>query len=342
MARQLTYTLTPTKLNEVLARLQEWPRNSFVREPTPLLQAPNLAHALGRKPSDVLLKMDAETSFGLGGNKARKLEFELASPRLEGTTCIITCGGPQSNHSRLTAAAAARLGLRCILVVNGDIPDPRTGNAYLHELFGAETHPVDTREDRDPAMAEVAAEVEANGGKAIVIPLGASTPLGALGYVRAAIEIVDQLHELPPTGTTWVFVSASSCGTYAGLALGFALLERADVRLVGVSPDVDIEEIRDLTESLCQGAAELLSTSVSVPPSLLIPTADYIGEGYGIPTEQSSEATSLLARSEGVLLDPVYTAKTAAAMLDWARTGRVPSGDRLILWHTGGYPSAFA
>ena len=147
---------------------------------------------------------------------------------------------------------------------------------------------------------------------------------------------------LPATGTTWVFVSASSCGTYAGLALGFALLERTDMRLVGVSPDVDTEEILDRTEKLCRGAAELLRTSISLPADLLLPTEDYVGPGYGIPTEASNEAMSLLARTEGVLLDPVYTAKTAAALLNWARTGRAPSGDLLVLWHTGGYPAAFA
>jgi 1-aminocyclopropane-1-carboxylate deaminase/D-cysteine desulfhydrase-like pyridoxal-dependent ACC family enzyme len=289
----------------------------------------------------VLLKMDAETSFGLGGNKARKLEFELAPDRLDGVTCVVTCGGPQSNHSRLTAAAAARLGLRCILVVNGEIPEPRTGNAYLHHLLGAEIHSVDTREERDPAMATVAAQVEAEGGKAIVISLGASTPLGALGYVRAAIEIDEQLKALPPAERTWVFVSASSCGTYAGLAVGFSLLGRSDVRLVGVSPDVDTEEIEQVTQDLCQGAAALLGTTDALPPDLLISTDEYIGDGYGIPTEGSTEATSLLARTEGVLLDPVYTAKTAAGMLDWARKNKVPQGDRLVLWHTGGYPSAF-
>lgn len=305
------------------------------------MQAPNLASVLGRAPSDVLLKMDAETSFGLGGNKARKLEFELAPDRLDGVTCVVTCGGPQSNHSRLTAAAAARLGLRCILVVNGEIPEPRTGNAYLHHLLGAEIHSVDTREERDPAMATVAAQVEAEGGKAIVISLGASTPLGALGYVRAAIEIDEQLKALPPAERTWVFVSASSCGTYAGLAVGFSLLGRSDVRLVGVSPDVDTEEIEQVTQDLCQGAAALLGTTDALPPDLLISTDEYIGDGYGIPTEGSTEATSLLARTEGVLLDPVYTAKTAAGMLDWARKNKVPQGDRLVLWHTGGYPSAF-
>ena len=328
-------------MNDVIRRLQDWPRSSFVREPTPLVQAPNLASVLGRAPSDVLLKMDAETSFGLGGNKARKLEFELAPDRLDGVTCVVTCGGPQSNHSRLTAAAAARLGLRCILVVNGEIPEPRTGNAYLHHLLGAEIHSVDTREERDPAMATVAAQVEAEGGKAIVISLGASTPLGALGYVRAAIEIDEQLKALPPAERTWVFVSASSCGTYAGLAVGFSLLGRSDVRLVGVSPDVDTEEIEQVTQDLCQGTAALLGTTDALPPDLLISTDEYIGDGYGIPTEGSTEATSLLARTEGVLLDPVYTAKTAAGMLDWARKNKVPQGDRLVLWHTGGYPSAF-
>ncbi len=289
----------------------------------------------------MLVKMDAETSFGLGGNKARKLEFELAPPRLEGVTCVLTCGGEQSNHARLTAAACARLGLRCVLVLNGDHREPPTGNAYLHALFGAEIHSVRSQEDRDPAMREVAAQVEASGGKSLIIPLGASTPLGALGYVRGAIEIVDQWEAPPTSGKTWVFVSASSCGTYAGLALGFALLDRTDVRLVGVSPDVGIEEIVDRTEELCQGAAELLGASVSLPPALLLPTADFIGAGYGVSTDASREATLLLARAEGILLDPVYTAKTAAAMLDWARTGRVPAGDRLVLWHTGGYPAAF-
>lgn len=288
----------------------------------------------------MLLKMDGESGFGLGGNKARKLEFELAPSRVAGVTTVITCGGPQSNHSRLTAAAAARLGLRCILVVNGEAPEPATGNAYLHRLFGAEIRTVRSREERDPTMAQVAAEVEAEGGKAIIIPLGASTPLGSLGYVRAAAEIVEQWRALPSAAETWIFVSASSCGTYAGLALGFTLLERTDVRLVGVSPDVDTHEIMGLTRTLCEGAAKLLGTDISLLPDLLLPTAAYVGPGYAVATEASREATSTLARTEGVLLDPVYTAKTAAAMLDWARTDRIPRASRIVLWHTGGYPTA--
>ncbi len=327
-------------LNDILAQLEEWPRARFVREPTPLLEAPNLAAILGRAPADVLLKMDAESGFGLGGNKARKLEFELSPPRLEDVTCVITCGGPQSNHSRLTAAAAARLGLRCVIVVNGEPATPHTGNAYLHRLFGAEIRTVQGREERDPTMEEAAAEIDAEGGKAIVIPLGASTPLGSLGYVRAAAEISRQWSDRPHDGTTWIFVCASSCGTYAGLALGFTLLEASDVRLVGVSPDVDESEIMEETARLIRGAADLLGTEISSPPNLMIPTEEYVGQGYGLPSPEADEATTLLARTEGVVLDPVYTAKTAAAMLDWCRSGRVPHGDRVVLWHTGGYPTA--
>ncbi len=324
----------------MLTRLQEWPRTPFVREPTPLIQAPNLARLLGRAPPEVLLKMDAESGFGLGGNKARKLEFELAPDRLEGATHVVTCGGPQSNSARLTAAAAARLGLKCVLVINGDTPPPHRGNAYLHRLFGAEIRSVISQEEREPTMARVAAEIEAGGGRAIVIPLGASTPLGSLGYVRAAVELDAQLEDHPHPGDTWIFVSASSCGTLAGLALGFTLLERTDVRLMGVSPDITRGEIMELTGGLASRAGVILGAQTSLLPELLHATDEYVGPGYGIHSDASEEATAVLARNEGVLLDPAYTAKTAAAMLDWARSGRLREEDRMVLWHTGGYPTA--
>ena len=329
-------------MDGMLTRLEKWPRTPFVREPTPLIQAPNLAQWLGRAPADVLLKMDAESGFGLGGNKARKLEFELAPDRLKGVTHVVTCGGSQSNHTRLTAAAAAHLGLKCVLVVCGDTSPPYKGNAYHQRLFGAEIRPVASRTERKPAMADVAARIDADGGQAIVIPLGASTPLGSLGYVRAAAEIDVQFRDHPHTGSTWIFVSASSCGTYAGLALGFTLLQRTDVRLVGVSPDIAREEVLELTGDLANGAGELLGVRTPLLPELLHPTDDYVGLGYGIRSNESEEATAVLARTEGVLLDPAYTAKTAAAMLDWAQSGLIPAEDRMVLWHTGGYPTALA
>jgi 1-aminocyclopropane-1-carboxylate deaminase/D-cysteine desulfhydrase-like pyridoxal-dependent ACC family enzyme len=232
--------------------------------------------------------------------------------------------------------------LKCILVINGDTSPPHGGNAYLHRLFGAEIRPVASQQDREPAMAQAAAEIKTAGGHAVTIPLGASTPLGSLGYVRAATEIDAQFRDHPHSGVTWIFVSASSCGTYAGLALGFTLLERKDVRLVGVSADISREDILKSTENLADGASALLGARVPLRPGLLHPTDEYVGPGYGLHSEASEDATRVLARTEGVLLDPAYTAKTAAAMLDWAESGRVGPEDRMVLWHTGGYPAALA
>jgi 1-aminocyclopropane-1-carboxylate deaminase/D-cysteine desulfhydrase-like pyridoxal-dependent ACC family enzyme len=283
--------------------------------------------------------MDGETGFALGGNKTRKLEFELAPDRLEGVTRIVTCGGVHSNHCRLTVAAAARLGLPCTLVLSGEAPSNPTGNALLHSLFGADIRRVPERGDRPPMMAKVAEEVGAAGGRALVVPLGASTPLGCLGYARAAVELHGQL---PASGRThWVFVSASSCGTFAGLLLGFALLEREDIRVVGVSPDVPESEIREVTGELLSGASALLGLEIGAKDVEVLCTEAYIGSGYGIETPESKEAETLFARREGVILEQAYTAKVGAALIDWSRTGRVASGEGIVFLHTGGYPTVF-
>lgn len=324
--------------------LDEFGRSHLVHEPTPLVAAPGLARALQRPSTPILVKMDGETGFALGGNKVRKLEYELAPDRLEGVTCVITVGGLNSNHARVTAAAAARLGRRCILVLNGELPEQPTGNAILHLLFGAELRMVATPEERDHTALEVANQVKADGGRALVVPLGASTPLGTLGYVRAARELVEQLDALDgarPPETTWVFVSASSCGTLTGLALGFTLLERRDFRLVGVSPDVTEEEILRQTSELSRGAADLLGWQGDVLPGLVEASAKYVGEGYALPSAGSLEATSLFARTEGIVLDPVYTAKVAHGMIDWLGGDRIGASDRVVFWHTGGYPTVF-
>jgi 1-aminocyclopropane-1-carboxylate deaminase/D-cysteine desulfhydrase-like pyridoxal-dependent ACC family enzyme len=325
-------------------RLDTLPRRDLAFTPTPLLHAENLRAALGPEAPVILMKMDAWTGLGLGGNKIRKLEFVLAPERLEGVDTLITTGGPQSNHCRATAAAAARLGMKCILVVNGTPPDPPTGNALLHLLLGAEIRSVETREERAPAMEEAAREVEAAGGKAAIVPLGASTPLGSLGYVRAAREIHEQFLAAGgwPPGRTWIFVSASSCGTLAGLVLGSTLLGLDNVRIVGVSADVSEGEMRDVTGALAAEGGELLGWTGRVPEGLYLPDVDRIGAGYGIPTEASDEATSIFARSEGVVLDPVYTGKVAAGMMAWIREGRVPSDDTVVFWHTGGHPALLA
>lgn len=314
---------------------------SLASLPTPLVHVPHLAAAAGI--GRLYVKMDGETGFGLGGNKVRKLEYELAPSRLEGVTHLITTGGPQSNHARVTAAAAAHLGLDCTLVINGPEPEPPSGNAWLHRIFGATIHTVADRSERDAAMALIAEEVRAAGGRALMIPLGASTPLGALGYVDAAAEILTQLDVLDDGASeTWIFIATSSCGTLAGLVLGLSALGRSDVRVVAVSADATVAEIEAETERLARAANDLLVRPSPHPIAPFTATADYIGAGYGIPTPGSHAATELFAERAGILLGPTYTAKAAHGMLDWAQRDLIPSGVRTVFWNTGGQPAAFA
>lgn len=321
------------------------PRLSLGTYPTPLDEAPNLRRALGPRCPRILVKRDDLTGFGLGGNKVRKLEYELAPDRTEDVSCLVTTGGPQSNHARVTAAAAARLGLRCVLVINGTPPDPPTGNALLHRLSGAEVRVVTSREEREPAMAAVAGEIEASGGRALVVPLGASTPLGAIGYVRAALEFADQWRGVDPgpdSGRTWIFVAGSSGGTAAGLLLGLHRCSEAPVRLVAVSADVPADELLATATTIGQRAALLLGWDPALPADLLEASDAYVGVGYGIPTPASTAALRLFARTEGIILDPVYSAKAAAGMVDWIRRERITREDTVVFWHTGGFPALFA
>lgn len=327
---------------EPLARLQSWLRQPLAALPTRLVPASGIAAAIGGGAPELLIKMDAETGFGLGGNKVRKLEMELAPHRLKGVTHLLTTGGPQSNHCRITAAAAAHLGLGCILVINGKEPPPPRGNALLQRLFGAEIHSVSDRADRAPAMAAAAQEVAAGGGRALVIPLGASTPLGSLGYAAGAVELLGQLDDLPAAAGTWIFVSASSCGTLAGLLLGLTLLGRDDVRMVGVSADTPAGEMRTDTVRLATEAGALLGWTGPVLTEALHCDDTQVGPGYGLSTPASEEAISLFGRGGGVVLDPVYTGKAAAGMVDWIRKGRFPGDHRVVFIHTGGHPALLA
>ena len=323
---------------DALRRLAAWPRWRLAHLPTPLLPAGRLAAHLGL--DHLYVKMDAETGFALGGNKVRKLELELAPHRLEGVTHLITAGGPQSNHCRVTAAAAARLGLRCVLVTQAPEPEEPTGNALLHRLFGAEIVTVPHRQERTSGMERVAREVAADGGKALVVPIGASTGLGCLGYALAAVELAVQMAGLEDDGCseTLLFTSSSSGGTLAGLLLGLALLERDDVTLHAVSADADAEELRDTALSLATEGAGLLDVDVDVEGVPLVTLDDQVGEGYGIPTPASRQALQDFARLEGIVLDPTYTAKAAAGMMSRVRERRPEPGQRVVFLHTGGAP----
>jgi len=328
--------------HEALEHLAAWPRLELASLPTRLVSVPHLASAIADPAPEILVKMDADTGFALGGNKVRKLEFELAPRQLEGVTHLITMGGPQSNHCRVTAAAAAQLGLGCTLVLNGPEPEEPRGNALVHRLFGADIRTVKSREERDPTMQRVATEIAEQGGRAHVVPLGASTGLGALGYVSALVEMAAQLDALEPRPHTWIFVSASSCGTLAGLLLGISLLGRRDYRLVGVSADVFAFDMRMEAGRLARESAALLEWDGEIREGALAAVDEFVGRGYGIPTSAGDEATALFGRTAGIVLDPVYTAKAASGMLAWIRKGSVPPDDRVVFLHTGGHPALLA
>ena len=322
-----------------LARLFEWPRLQLANLPTPIRPLPRLAEALGGPTLDLLVKLDSETGFALGGNKVRKLEFELAPDRLEGVTCLITAGGPQSNHCRVTAAAAAQLGLRCVLIVNGSEPETPTGNALLHRLFGAEIVTVPERQDRIAHLESTAVRIGTEGWHPLVIPIGASTGLGSLGYAVASVEVFNQLDTLESSPErTVVFVASSSCGTLAGLLLGISLLERDDVLLVGVSADMSSIEIEERATQIAREGADLLGWGGNLLTENIMVTDDQVGGGYGLSTLASDEALHIFALNEALVLDPTYTAKAAAGLISWIRTGMVSERDRVVFLHTGGHP----
>ena len=326
-----------------LQRLADWPRLPLAHLPTPFRPMLRLPGALGAPELDMYVKLDAETGFALGGNKVRKLEFELAADRVKGVTCLLTAGGGQSNHCRVTSAAAAWLGLRCILVVTGPEPDRPTGNALLHRLFGAEIITVAERVDRSPRLKLAAEEVAAGGGHPLVIPIGASTGLGSLGYARAAVELLAQTDAIGNArDRTVIVVASSSCGTLAGLLTGISLLGREDVCLIGVSADASAAEIESRAAEIARESATLLGWDGDLLTRQLSGVDSQVGEGYGIPTDASKTAVQIFGQTEGLVLDPTYTSKAGAGLIELVRSGEVTDRDRVVFLHTGGHPGLLA
>jgi len=330
-------SLSPGQQHAARQALEALPAFPLGQLPTPVHELEHLRRALGGGPR-LLVKRDDVIGFGFGGNKVRKLSLVAARAKGEGADTLITTGGVQSNHARVTAAVAAHLGMRCVLVLNGTPPERLTGNALLASLLGAEVHYVRTRAERSVAMGHLAEQLSDRGHHPFVIPLGASTPLGALGYARAVGELAAQVG-LPDV----VVHSTSSGGTQAGLVAGCALYG-SGTRVLGVSADDPEEAIKSHVRVLVEEMGGLLG----VPGRQLLPDRDlevdagFVGEGYGIPTAASREATELVARTEGIFLDPTYTAKAMAALLAYVRAGRFDAGTTVLFWHTGGLPGIFA
>lgn len=304
--------------------------------PTPVEELSRLRSHLGPGCPRLLVKRDDLTGVGFGGNKVRKLEYVIAQARAEGADTLITCGGIRSNHCRITAAAAARLGLDCHLVMNTPPGAPEnTASLWLDHLYGATVHRVPDRRERTARMDELAAELQRAGRRPHVIPLGASTPLGALGFVRAVQELGQQLEEPPD----WIFHCTSSGGTQAGLEAGFQFSGWTATRLVGISADDSAASIAAEVTRLRTGIGLLLETPLQDRPLTVDDTL--VGEGYGLPGPGRDEAIALAARFEGLILDPVYTGKAMAGMLAWIGAGRLRETETALFWHTGGQMGFF-
>jgi D-cysteine desulfhydrase family pyridoxal phosphate-dependent enzyme len=308
------------------------PRVELVHAPTPLEVADRLAAALDKPPHTVLVKRDDATGLALGGNKVRKLEFVLAEALAAGADCLVTGAGVQSNAARATAAAAARFGLGCVLVLDGEPPASVSGNLLLDQLLGAEVvfHPVASNEELELMLEQTAAEQRAAGRRPYVIPVGASTPLGALGYVRAVDELFLQCADLVVEPTV-VVVATGSAGTHAGLVAGFG----DHARVLGVRVGTR-ENLADRVDALAAAAAEIAGRDVPRGNAWL--DDGQLGEGYGAHTDACIEAMSLAARTEGLILDPVYTGKALAGLVAACRDGRIARDDVVVFCHTGGAP----
>jgi L-cysteate sulfo-lyase len=328
--------------------MNQLPRYSLATLPTPITDGVRLRHALGgaaRCPR-ILIKRDDLTALGLGGNKARKLEYLIADALASGAQTVVTTGAVQSNHARMTAAAARMAGLKCVLVLSSryDVPQVE-GNLLLDYLFGAEVHFVPAEDPmlavgHDAAMVAQVVDAEAAAGRTTyVIPVGGSSPMGSLGYVSGTAELVEQLRALGSSPSRLYYASGSR-GTQAGLTLG-AKLNDAPYRLWGVAVSAGESEKIDRAMNAANDAAALLGVGTRITHADLFTDQGYIGEGYGIPTTAGLEAIELLARTEAILLDPVYTSKAFAALLNHVRSAEIPPDETIVFLHTGGMPALF-
>ena len=324
------------------AALEREPRELLAHLPTPLEPLDGLSDALGAGPR-VFAKRDDCTGLAFGGNKVRKLEYLLGEALAAGVDTLITTGGVQSNHARQTAAAAAKLGLRCELVlprmVAGRGPAyESSGNRLLDDWLGAHVHIVDRPADVAAVVAEVQARIEARGGKAAFIPAGGSNPTGCLGYAQAAAELALQL-EQARLELDAIVLAVSTGGTLAGLLVGLEALGLS-IPVIGISVFAPAAQVGPSVVSLADKTSTRLGTAL-VPEARLDLRDRWLGPGYGLPTDALREALTLAARSEGLLLDPVYTGKALAGLISLRRQGNLP-GDNVLFWHTGGAPGLFA
>ncbi len=307
------------------------PRQPFAHLPTPLERLERLSKFLNGP--ELWIKRDDQTGLATGGNKTRKLEFLVADALAHGSDHLVTTGAPQSNHCRQTAAAAARMGMGCSLVLRGDPPSRYDGNLLLDRLLGAHLYWAGER-DNGEVMNDVVAELRSMGRKPYAIPLGGSNVMGATGYVLAMEELSAQLRQGGPNVDFIVFASSSG-GTQAGLVLGARVYD-CRAHLLGISVDHPSEQLKMLCSALATATATHLGLGTLSVADRVDVNDDYLGDGYAQIGETEREAIQLTAQLEGILLDPVYTGRAMGGLIDLIRWGAFTRGQTVLFWHTGG------
>jgi D-cysteine desulfhydrase len=322
-----------------MARFQ---RRRYTKGETPIEKASRFSEALGGP--DIYIKRDDLLGLAAGGNKTRKLEFLVADAISQGADTLITCGAVQSNHCRLTLCAAVKEGLKCRLVLEERVPgsyNPKaSGNNFLFKLLGVEgVKVVPGGSDMAKEMQDVADEVAAEGRKAYIIPGGGSNPIGATGYVACAQEIMGQTFE-QGLAIDYLVCASGSAGTHAGLVTGFYGCNMK-VPVLGINVSRPKSEQEELVYRLVRNTALHVGIRPEIPPEAVTCFDDYVGPGYSLPTPEMAEAVRLLARTEGILLDPVYTGKAMAGLIDLVRKGYLERDGSVLFIHTGGSPALY-
>jgi D-cysteine desulfhydrase len=315
-----------------------FPKTALGFFPTPLIELPRLSKALGGPA--IFMKRDDQTGLAMGGNKTRKLEYLLGDALAKGCDAIITAGAAQSNHCRQTAAATARLGLECHLVLGGQEPEQASGNLLLDQLFGCHVHWAgEHRKGED--IPELFEQLSTSGKAPYIVPYGGSNELGALAFAEAIKELEEQRKG---PGFTHMIFASSSGGTQAGLMLGKKMLDHS-YQIIGINIDKDEAGQLPFDQhilALANRTAKLVGLDHEFTARELTLNSNYLGAGYGVAGELESEAISLTARAEGILLDPVYTGRAMGGLIDMIRSGELNKNDRVLFWHTGGTPALFA
>jgi D-cysteine desulfhydrase family pyridoxal phosphate-dependent enzyme len=309
------------------------PHLKLAHLPTPIEPLLRLSSRLGGPR--LLVKRDDQTGLAFGGNKTRKLEFLLADARAQGAKTLITAGAVQSNHCRQTAAAAAAYGMDCILVLAGKPPKHPSGNYLLDQLLGAEIVWGNWK-TRHQDLTAAFERAQAAGRRPYLVPYGGSSPVGAAGYAYAIREMLEQ-----NTSPDWIVFASSSGGTQAGLVAGAALYG-FDGKILGISIDEPEDVLKSRVAALASDVAALLGSETTFSPDEILVNAAYAAPGYGVLTDRERQAIHLFAQTEGLLLDPVYTGRAAAGLIDLIQRGFFGPNDAILFWHTGGTPGLFA